>query len=396
MFCGQLLECFSELVKMNRERYFNAATNQEKRDITMEIVYELCRKGRFLEKQKDSSSWIVLDTERARIKVAQAVQYKHRRAGGNTIKKLRKRKLETEVGGLQGTVASPLSSQLAALTDSSTSTKSLTEGGLRFAMGLASQQQEGAFDASNSLGSQLQLLQQQLQPDPLFQSQLHEQQVFQLQQERIRQLQRQQQEQQLHYNRQSTDMQQQNSLITSAAARAMLGQSSDQPNASMQQSNMRTQVQQGQNDQLSLSLHSFSQPESQLTPAAALSQAFSLGTGTPAPSAASFLYQQPQATSSYDVYPESVVQRFANLERVGDLNQPASRRASLLDPLSLSESGAHRPFDAASFVWAAQQLAQSQQAQVQQPQAQQPQVQTQHQDVPDMEPNPFPDLPYQR
>ncbi len=383
---------------MNRERYFNASTNQEKRDITMEIVFELCRKGRFLEKQKDSNNWIVLDTERARIKVAQAVQYKHRRAGGNTIKKLRKRKSSKETDSLQATVTSPLSSQLAALTDSSTSTKSLTEGGLRFAMGLTSHQREGAFDAPGSLGSQLQLLQQQLQPDPLFQSQLQEQQMLQFQQERIRQLHRQQQEQQLRFSGSSTDLQQQqDSFAASAAARAILNQSSEQSSSSLQQSRVASQLQQGRNDPLSQPVHAFAQQEAQLAPMASLSQAFSQGTGAPTPSAASLLYQQPQGM--LDVYPESVVQRFSNLERVGDLSQQASRRASLLDPLSLSESEAHRALDTASFVWAAQQLAQqAQQPQVQQLQSQQQQLlrQQQNLDAPDMEPKPFPDFQHQR
>jgi hypothetical protein len=47
--------------------------------ITEEIVDEVTRLGRFLRYDKDHEQWLVMDRENARIKVSQALQYRHRR-----------------------------------------------------------------------------------------------------------------------------------------------------------------------------------------------------------------------------------------------------------------------------------------------------------------------------
>jgi hypothetical protein len=68
-----------DIIKQNLRRYFSVSTHTDKKMITEEIVDEVTRLGRFLRYDKDHEHWLVMDRENARIKVAQALQYRQRR-----------------------------------------------------------------------------------------------------------------------------------------------------------------------------------------------------------------------------------------------------------------------------------------------------------------------------
>lgn len=64
------------LIDMNRDRYFSTTSLVAKKLITMEIVNCILHNGRFL--KKEGGKWIVVADDRARLKVASALQYRQR------------------------------------------------------------------------------------------------------------------------------------------------------------------------------------------------------------------------------------------------------------------------------------------------------------------------------
>jgi hypothetical protein len=68
------------LININRERYFSAKTNLEKKAITEEILSAMETVGRFLKKaRRKPGCWVQVTGEPVRVKVAQALQYRQRR-----------------------------------------------------------------------------------------------------------------------------------------------------------------------------------------------------------------------------------------------------------------------------------------------------------------------------
>jgi hypothetical protein len=66
-----------DLVRSNQTRYVQSLSAEEKRSITLEIVNEIQRNGRFL--RRGDRCWIETSREEARQKVAQAIQYLQRK-----------------------------------------------------------------------------------------------------------------------------------------------------------------------------------------------------------------------------------------------------------------------------------------------------------------------------
>lgn len=64
------------LIQSNRDRYFRSSSQIEKRSITLEIVGAVQKRGRFL--KYENSAWEEVPLEKARQKVAHAIQYRRR------------------------------------------------------------------------------------------------------------------------------------------------------------------------------------------------------------------------------------------------------------------------------------------------------------------------------
>jgi hypothetical protein len=72
-----LIECpLVDYIQANRDRYFNAPTNVQKRQITMEILETIRKKGRFL--RRGAQGWVDVSTVDVQQKVAHALQYRRR------------------------------------------------------------------------------------------------------------------------------------------------------------------------------------------------------------------------------------------------------------------------------------------------------------------------------
>jgi hypothetical protein len=71
-----LLMRLLDYIQANRDRYFNAPTNVQKRQITMEILETIRRKGRFL--RRGAQGWVDVSTVDVQQKVAHALQYRRR------------------------------------------------------------------------------------------------------------------------------------------------------------------------------------------------------------------------------------------------------------------------------------------------------------------------------
>jgi hypothetical protein len=67
---------FADLVRCNAVRYIHAPSNEDKRIIIMEIINDIQEKGRFL--KQHGRSWIVVNPDEVRKKVAHAIQYYQR------------------------------------------------------------------------------------------------------------------------------------------------------------------------------------------------------------------------------------------------------------------------------------------------------------------------------
>lgn len=65
-----------DYIQANRDRYFNAPTNVQKRQITMEILETIRKKGRFL--RRGAQGWVDVSTVDVQQKVAHALQYRRR------------------------------------------------------------------------------------------------------------------------------------------------------------------------------------------------------------------------------------------------------------------------------------------------------------------------------
>ena len=65
-----------DYIQANRDRYFSAPTNVQKRQITMEILETIRKKGRFL--RRGSQGWVDVNTADVQQKVAHALQYRRR------------------------------------------------------------------------------------------------------------------------------------------------------------------------------------------------------------------------------------------------------------------------------------------------------------------------------
>lgn len=77
LFC-LVFSVATALIKKYREAY-TLAQNNEKKAITRGIVATIMEKGRFLKKNKNGD-WTTVQSEAARVKVAQALQYRRRRS----------------------------------------------------------------------------------------------------------------------------------------------------------------------------------------------------------------------------------------------------------------------------------------------------------------------------
>jgi hypothetical protein len=71
-----LLISIVDYIQANRDRYFNAPTNGQKRHITMEILETIRRKGRFL--RRGAQGWVDVGTADVQQKIAHALQYRRR------------------------------------------------------------------------------------------------------------------------------------------------------------------------------------------------------------------------------------------------------------------------------------------------------------------------------
>jgi hypothetical protein len=72
------LPCVAEVIKNNADRYFASEDSIRKRSIQEEIVRIINERGRFLEFDKAQDGWKQICNNLARVKVAQALQYRVR------------------------------------------------------------------------------------------------------------------------------------------------------------------------------------------------------------------------------------------------------------------------------------------------------------------------------
>ena len=66
------------LISQHYDAYFNAETHNKK-SISSQIVETIMQRGRFLKKHPTKDGWTTISKEKARVKVAHALQYHHRR-----------------------------------------------------------------------------------------------------------------------------------------------------------------------------------------------------------------------------------------------------------------------------------------------------------------------------
>jgi hypothetical protein len=74
---AELVLICTELVRENRDRYFEAADLVDKRAIVVDIVSSILDKGRFL--KHGNNDWEIIPRDKALVKTAQAIQYSMRK-----------------------------------------------------------------------------------------------------------------------------------------------------------------------------------------------------------------------------------------------------------------------------------------------------------------------------